>query len=171
MNLSRKSRIVRSGHPENEATPVGQRQLANTGSPAGARRLTWFMAVVLIVSAVLTFGACPAHAQKKRSKVPVIGKLGSGGSAQAFSGKLESLDKERNLLRVNTVQGDHTEIFQVKKGVSVYTAGGDKLELSELTPGTNVLVYFELKNEHRTVKEIMVLTNAPAEEKKSPPPS
>ena len=75
------------------------------------------------------------------------------------------------MLKVNTVQGDHTEIFQVKKGASVYTAGGDKLELSELTPGTNVLVYFELKDEHRTVKEIVVLANAPAEEKKSPPPA
>ena len=170
MNPPRKSRPVRSVHPENEATPVGQGQFADTGSRAGAGRLTWFMAVVLIFSAVLTCGASPAHAQKKRSKVPVLGKLG-GGSAQAFSGKLESLDKERNLLKVNTVQGDHTEIFQVKKGVSVYTAGGDKLELSELTPGTNVLVYFELKDEHRTVKEIVVLANAPAEEKKSPPPS
>jgi hypothetical protein len=129
------------------------------------------MVILLIVLVVLSFGASPAYAQKKRSKVPVIGKLASGGSAQAFSGKLASFDPEHDLLKVNTVQGDHTEIFQVKKGVSVYTAGGDKLKLSGLTPGTNVLVYFELRDERRTVKEIVVLTNAPAEEKNSPPTS
>ena len=168
--LPRKSRTTRSLHPEIGATPGGQRQ-ADTSRPDGRGRLAWFMAIVLIVSGVLSFGTRPAYAQQKRSKVPVIGKLSSAGSAQAFSGKLESLDQEHNLLKVNTVQGNHTEIFQVKKGVSVYTAGGDKLKLKELTPGTDVLVYFELKDERRTVKEIVVLANAPAEEKKSPPPS
>ena len=145
--------------------------MADTGSPDGTGRLPWFMAAVLIVSLVLRFGASPAHAQTKRSKVPVVGKLSGGGSAQAFSGKLESLDRDHNLLKVSTVQGDQTEIFQVKKGVYVYTAGGEKLKLRELKPGTNVLVYFELKGEHRTVKEIVVLTSAPAEEKKTPPSS
>ena len=171
MILPRKSRTTRSLHPEIGATPGGQRQLADSGRPDGRRRLAWFMAMVFIVSGVLSFRASPAYAQEKRSKVPVIGKLSGGGSAQAFSGKLESLDKERNLLKVSTVQGGHTEIFQVKKGVPVYTAAGDKLKLRELTPGTDVLVYFELKDERRTVKEIVVLTNAPAVEKKSPPPS
>ena len=171
MILPRKSRTTRSLNPEIGATPVGQRQLADTGRPDGRGRLAWFMAIVLIILGLLSSGTSPAYAQKKQSKVPVIGKLSSGGSAQAFSGKLVSLDKEHNLLKVNTVQGDHTEIFQVKKGVSVYTAGGDKLNLKELTSGTDVLVYFELKDERRTVKEIVVLTNAPAEEKKSLPPS
>ena len=171
VNPPRKSRAIRNIHPENETTPIGQKLFADTDSPAGAGRLAWFMAIVLIVSGVLSFGTRPAYAQVKRSKVPVVGKLSSGGSAQAFSGKLESLDKEHNLLKVNTVQGDHTEIFQVKKGVSVYTAGGDKLDLKELTPGTDVLVYFELKDERRTVKEIVVLTNAPTEGKKPPPKS
>ena len=171
MMLLLKSCATRSLHPENVAVPCGQRQMADTGSPDGTGRLPWFMAAVLIVSLVLRFGASPAHAQTKRSKVPVVGKLSGGGSAQAFSGKLELFDPEHDLLKVNTVQGDHTEIFQAKKGVSVYTAGGDKLKLSELMPGTNVLVYFELKDERQTVKEIVVLTNAPVEEEKSPPPS
>jgi hypothetical protein len=120
---------------------------------------------------LLAAGVSVTHAQKKGSKVPIFGKLSNKGNAQAFSGKLESLDLEHNLLKVTTVQGDHTEIFQVKKGVSVYTAGGDRLALSELTSGTNVLVYFELKDERQTVKEIVVLANAPTETKKSPPRS
>ena len=158
-------------HTENTIVPGGQRRPAGPGNPEGARRLVWFIAGILIASVMLTSGVSSAHAQKRGSKVPVFGKLSNKGSAQAFSGKLESLDLEHNLLKVNTVQGDHTEIFQVKKGVSVYTAGGDKLKLSELMPGTNVLVYFELKDERQTVKEIVVLTNAPVEEEKSPPPS
>ena len=169
--LPRQPRATRSLQLEIWVTPGRQRQLANTGRSGDRRRLAWFIAIVLIISGALSFGISPAHAQKKRSKVPVIGKLSNGGSAQAFSGKLESLDKEHSLLKVNTVQGGHTEIFQVKKGVPVYTAGGDKLNLGELTPGSDVLVYFELKDERRMVKEIVVLTNAPAEEKKSPPPS
>jgi hypothetical protein len=129
------------------------------------------MAFLLTVAVALGVGAKAALAQSTHQKVPVLGKLSSRGSAQAFSGKLESIDLEHKLLKVNTVQGDHTEIFQVKKDVSIYTAAGEKLRPSELTRGTNVLVYFELKSERRTAKEIVVLANAPLEEKKTPPPS
>jgi hypothetical protein len=165
------SRTARSSQFEMEAVLIRLRQVAANANHHPARRLRHILPAILVVSAVLAFGASPALYGKKGSKVPVLGKLASGVSYQAFSGKVESLDKGRELLRVNTVQGDHTEIFQVKKDVSVYTAGGDRLKLSDLEPGSNVLIYFQLKNERRTVKEIVVLTNAPAEEKKSPPKS
>jgi len=160
----------RSFHPARAAIPGGQGNPADAGNTNRARPRNRFVASVLLVAALLGFGVSPAQAQKKRSKVPVLGKLGKG-SSQAFSGKLVSLDLERNLLKVSTVQGDHTEIFLVKKGVSVYTAEGDKLKPKELTPGTDVLVYFEVKDERRMAKEIVVLGTAPAEEKSTPPPS
>jgi len=169
--LPSRSFPTRSSHPERAAIPDGQGRPADARGPDRARRLSWFIAGVLMVAVLLVSGVGPAHAQKRRSKVPVLGKLSGGSSAQAFSGKLLSLDFKHNLLKVNTVQGDHTEIFQVKKGVSIYTAGGDKLEPRELTKGTSVLVYFEVKDERRTAKEIVVLGNAPAPEKQSPPPS
>lgn len=116
---------------------------------------------------------CPARAQEqRRRKVPVLDKITSGPSRQAFSGKVQSLDLERNLLNVNTVQGGNTEIFPVKKGVRVALADGGKLKLTALTPGTNVIIYYEQKGDRRTVKEIVVLMASPSEEKKkTPPPS
>lgn len=161
---------ARSFPPERAAIVGGQGKPADADNPHPSRPPNRLVAGVLLVAALFAFGVSPAHAQKKRSKVPVIGKMG-GGSSQAFSGKFMSIDFERNLLKVNTVQGNHTEIFQVKKDVSVYTAGGDKLKPKELTPGTDVLVYFELKDERRMAKEIVVLGTAPAEEKSTPPPS
>ena len=113
------------------------------------------------------------HAQDERKhKVPVIDKLASGSSHQAFSGRVQSFDNDRKILNVNTVQGGNTEIFPVKKGVHVSTADGEKLKLTDLAPGMNVLIYFEQKSERRSVKEIVVLApGATEEKKKSGPPS
>ena len=76
------------------------------------------------------------------------------------------------LLNVNTVQGENTEIFPLRKGTRVATANGGRKRLSQLTPGTNVLIYYEQRGDRRTVKQIVVLGAAPAKDKKaSPPPS
>ncbi len=128
-------------------------------------------AVLLALPLVTLIGAGLAGAQEHKRKVPVLEKITSGPSRQAFSGKVQSLDLERNLLNVNTVQGGNTEIFPVKKGVRVKTAEGEKLKLTELTPGTNVIIYYEQKGDRRTVKDIVVLASGPGETKKSPPPS
>lgn len=118
------------------------------------------------------WGSTALAQDEHKHKVPVIDKLSTGSSHQAFSGKVLSLDKDRNILNVNTVQGGNTEIFPVKKGVRVSTADGERMKLRDLTPGTNVLIYFEQKREHRSVSEIVVLAPAASEEKKkSGPPS
>jgi hypothetical protein len=132
------------------------------------RPVTWGLALGLAVS----FGLGVAPAQEHKRKVPRLDKITAGGaSQQAFSGKVQSVDLERSLLNVNTVQGGVTEIFPVKKTVHVMTANGDRLKLGGLTPGTNIIVYYEQKGDRRTVKQIVVLAAAPREEKKSPPPS
>jgi 3-dehydroquinate synthase class II len=111
------------------------------------------------------------EAQERKSKVPVIDKITSGGpTQQAFSGIVRSVDLQGEVLNVDNVNGKSTEIFPVKKKVGVYTADGDKLALAKLKPGTNVLVYYDQKGDHRTVRRIVVLAGGPAK-KKSPPPS
>lgn len=112
------------------------------------------------------------YAQERRKyKVPVVDKISGGNARQAFSGKIQSLDLGRNVLNVNTVQGGNTEIFPLRKGIRVATAAGEKMKLQKLTPGTNVIVYYDQKGERRTVKEIIVLGANPGETKKSAPPS
>src|SRR5581483_1854096 len=114
--------------------------------------------------------AVNAVAQEEKHKIPVIDKLATGSSHQAFSGRVLSFDKDRHILNVNTVQGGNTEIFPVKKGVRVSTADGERLKLKDLSPGTNVLIYFEQRREHRTVTEIVVLGSGASDEKKKPGP-
>lgn len=89
-----------------------------------------------------------------------------GAQRQAFSGVVHSLDMKRKILNVDTVQGGVTEIFPIKKDTHVVTADGDKLKLKNLTPGLNVLIYYEQKDDRRTVTSIMVLASEVKESKK-----
>jgi len=110
------------------------------------------------------------QAQDERKKVPVIDKITSGGpSQQAFMGVVKSVDLESEVLDVDNITGKSTEIFPLKKKVHVVTADGDKLKLATLKPGTNVLVYFDQKGDHRTITRIVVLAGGPP--KKKVPPS
>lgn len=155
-------------------SPGGDLRLA-----AATARRAWLQAsappawdILALVLAILS-GLSSAGAQEQRKrKVPVLDKITAGGpSRQAFSGNIQSLDLKRELLNVNTVQGGNTEIFPVKKGVRVTAADGRKLKVAALTPGTNVIVYYEQKGDRRTVKEIIVLASAAAEDKKKSRPS
>jgi hypothetical protein len=142
-------------------------QLVRSGIPR------WrLLARVFAVAIIMSFGLLPARSQEERKpKIPGLDKLTSGVEHQAFSGKVQSLDLRHSILNVNTVQGGDTEIFPVKKGVHVESASGGKLRLSELLPGTNVIIYYEQKGDQRSVKDIVVLRSAPGKEKKSSPPS
>jgi hypothetical protein len=107
-----------------------------------------------------------------KNKVPGLDKITSGSSRLAFSGNIQSFDQKRELLSVDTVQGGTTEVFPVKKGVHVSAANGAKLNLDNLKPGANVLVYYEQKAEKRTVTEIIVLSPGASQGKnKAAPPS
>ena len=112
------------------------------------------------------------QAQEERKKVPVIDKITSGGpSQQAFMGVVKSVDFESEVLNVDNINGKSTEIFPIKKKVHVVTADGDKLKLATLKPGTNVLVYFDQKGDHRTITRIVVLVGGTPKKKDSTPPS
>jgi hypothetical protein len=101
-------------------------------------------------------------------KVPGLDKITGGPSEQAFSGIVKSIDWNSEVLNVDTVSGNATEIFPIKKRVHVVTADGDKLKLEKLTPGTNVIVYYDQRGDHRTVTRIVVLAAGTAK-KKNPP--
>jgi hypothetical protein len=119
------------------------------------------------------FARQTAQAQEGRKrKIPVVDKIAGGTNHQAFSGSVQSLDLEQHVLEVNASEGKTMEIFPIKKGVSISTADGGKFKLKELTPGTNVIVYYDQRGDHRTVKQIVVLAARPDEQKKkAPPPS
>jgi hypothetical protein len=107
--------------------------------------------------------------EERKSHVPVIDKITSGGpTQQAFSGIVKSVDLRGEVLNVDNINGKSTEVFPVKKKVHVVTADGDKLGLSNLRPGINVLVYYDQKGDHRTVTRIVVLAGGPPK-KKTPP--
>ena len=107
--------------------------------------------------------------EERKSRVPVIDKITSGGpSQQAFMGVVKSIDFESEVLNVDNINGKSTEIFPIRKKVHVVTADGDKLKLAKLKPGTNVIVYFDQKGDHRTITRIVVLAGGPVK-KKAPP--
>ncbi|MBZ5513257.1 MAG: hypothetical protein LAN62_00145 [Acidobacteriia bacterium] len=133
----------------------------------------------LILNLFLFIVGRPARAQdERRTKVPVIGKIAGGSTRQAFSGKVLALDLKRKLLTVRTVEGEGTEFFPIKKDMDIQSATGARLGLKELAPGTNVIVYYDVKEDRRSVSQIMVLglgsdAKEPdtKEKKKSGPPS
>ena len=113
-----------------------------------------------------------AGQEERRTRVPVVGKVAGGATREAFTGNVQSLALERKLLKVNTVEGNVTEIFPVKKSVSVSMPTGQRIKLGELKAGMSVLIYYEQRKDKRRVTEIVVLASSPEQEKKkSPPPS
>jgi len=165
-----------------EPTSVYQRAVYSTTTivapaclaPGAARSLIPFRLLAGLVVALLlwclpcrtTLQAQEAH----KPKVPVIDKIAPGETThQQFSGIVRSIDLESEILNVDTVKGNVTEIFPIKKKVHVVTADGSKLKLTKLQPGTNVLIYYEQKGDHKTVTQIVVL--AGGEVKKKTPPS
>ena len=131
------------------------------------------MAIGVALALVIAFSTITGNAQEDlKHKIPVVNKIANGPSRQAFSGKLESMDLDRHVLEVNALEGKGMEIFPVKKGIAVSTAGGGRLKLDDLKPGNNVIVYYEQKGDRRTVKEIVVLAaGADEQPKKHSPPS
>ena len=114
----------------------------------------WVLIALFIISAVPTVHAQDEH---RRTKVPLIGKIGGGTNRQAFSGKVQAVDTKRKLLVVDAVEGSYTEYFPVKGSFEVTAPGGKKTRVSDLTPGTNIIIYYEVKDDRRSVTAILVL--------------
>ena len=143
-------------------------------STAKGRRPSFYpYQIALAIALSVTWGPAgrSGYAQDShKSKVPGLDKIASGSSRLAFSGNIQSFDQKRELLSVNTVQGGTTEVFPLKKGVHVSAANGARLNLDNLKPGANVLVYYEQKAEKRTVTEIIVLSSGASQGQNKPAP-
>ncbi len=111
------------------------------------------------------------HAQGHRSKVPLVGKLSSGSQQQAYSGKIQSLNLKEKILNVTSRHGRQTEIFRVKKNVRVENVTGSRMNLTDLTPGMSVLIYFDQKSGALRVKNIVILSSGKSQGKGRPAPS
>jgi hypothetical protein len=154
---------IRSPRNNQGAAPLKARGEAPFDS--GQQGAALAIALLVLTCLGLTM-ARPTRAQDERhSKVPVVSKITSGANRQAFSGRVKSVDLKRELLSVGTVEGSATEFFPIKKNVSVESANGTKLKVKELTPGTNVIVYYDVKEDRRTVSDIMVLGALGGDEK------
>jgi hypothetical protein len=113
--------------------------------------------ILFVFLAVSTVPGMRAQDEQRSTKVPLIGKVGGGLGRQAFSGKVQSVDTKRKLLTLEAVEGSYTEFFPVKGDFEVSAPGGKKGRVKELKPGTNVIVYYVMKNDRREVTDILVL--------------
>lgn len=137
------------------------------------RKTAPFRILVSLLVGMLLLGFAYRSTSKaqdeRKPKIPGLDKITSGEmSHQAFSGIVKSIDLRSEVLNVDTVQGNTTETFPIKKKVHISTADGVKLKLAKLKPGANVLVYYEQKGEHKTVTQIVVLAGG-GKKKKAPP--
>jgi hypothetical protein len=118
------------------------------------------MAVFMIVGIAL--------AQEEKPKVPGLDKIIAANEHLMFTGKVKLVDVEHNTLTVSSVEGSDTEIFPIKHGTHVFTSDGFRKKLEVLSPGTQVIVYYDQRADHRTVTHIDLYTS---ETKKKEPHS
>jgi hypothetical protein len=129
------------------------------------------MSVVLMaVCAFALWQAPPLHAQDRKSKMPIVGKLTSPSDREAYSGKIQSIDMKQKILSVDSLHDQDSEIFPFKKNVRVESLDGGRMDLRALKPGTTVLIYFNQKSGERTIRNIVVLGSGKeqAEGKRAP---
>lgn len=135
---------------------------------------TWRPRALLAALAAMALLLCPGaplHAQGQKSKVPLVGKLTAKNRQQVYSGEITSLDLKQRILNVESMHGQNTAIFPFKKNVRVEGVNGKRMDLTELTPGTNVLIYFAQKSGERRIKNIVVLSPGKKQAKSKPAPS
>lgn len=163
----------RRGNPGVEGNRASCRRMKGVPRRAATARRRTILAASLAVAALSAGLALPREANAQQGggrKIPIIKKIQGSSFRQAFTGKVESLDTEHKILNMKAAAGGGMEIFPVKKGVEVRTADGEKLKLSQLKSGSNVIIYYQQKGNRRTVKEIIVLAEGAEESKKKPPP-
>jgi len=163
-----------NNHPNPAITQTLLNQdLENTGtrSTIAGGSLPGMVAALLVVCVYALCQAPLLHAQSHKSKVPIVGKLTSTNSRQAYSGKVQSVDLKQKILNVNSLHGRQSEIFPIKKNVRVESLNGDRMNLKALKPGTTVLIYFNQKSGERTIRNIVILSSSKEQSKGKPAPS
>lgn len=122
-----------------------------------------------LVVAVTLLVVCTSPAQDAKPKIPGLDKIISANEHLMFTGTVKSLDEKHNILSVNSVEGEDTEIFPIKHSTHVETADGFRKKLDVLAPGTRVMVYYNQHADHRSVTRIELF--ASEQQKKKEPHS
>jgi hypothetical protein len=153
--------------------PLLHQDLESAGGrkPIAVGSLPGMAAALIAICVFALWQAPPLHAQEHKSKMPIVGKLTSPNSRQAYSGKVQSIDLKQKILNVNSLHGRESEIFPFKKNVRVEGLNGDRMNLESLKPGTTVLIYFNQKSGERTIRNIVVLSSGEGQAKGKPAPS
>jgi len=133
-----------------------------SGPPQRSRHNLGWLALVGLLGM-----AAPLCAQERKPKVPMLDKITAAAEHQAFTGIVQIFDEKHNTLSVNSVEGGATETFTLKKGAHAITTAGTRIHVADLTPGTHVIVYYDLRADRRNVSRIDVLAT---ESKKQAPP-
>lgn len=132
---------------------------------AAVWRAIWRPAL-LVLTLLVFVGAAPA--QEEKPKVPGLDKIIAANEHLMFTGKVKLLDEKRNTLSVSSVEGADTEIFPIKHGTRVLTSDGFRKKLDVLTPGTQIIVYYDQRADRRSITQIELYTS---ETKKKEPHS
>ncbi len=127
---------------------------------------SWRLAAVL---AVVPLFVCMALAQQEeKPKIPGLDKIISANEHLAFTGTVKSVDEKHNIISVDSVEGQDTEIFPIKHSTHVETADGFRKKLDVLSPGTRIIVYYDQRSDRRMVTRIELFAS---ETKKKEPKS
>ena len=121
---------------------------------------------LLLLAMLMFVGGAPA--QQEKPKVPGLDKIIAANQHLMFTGKVKLLDEQRNTLSVSSVEGSDTEIFPIKHSTRVLTSDGFRKKLNVLTPGTQIIVYYDQRSDHRSITQIELYTS---ETKKKEPHS
>ena len=76
-----------------------------------------------------------------------------------FTGKIKSIDLDHNTMSVGSVEGSDTEIFPVKRSTHVLTSDGFRKKIDILSPGTQVIIYYDQRSDRRSVTHIDLYTS------------
>ena len=117
---------------------------------------------------LLFAGAAISAQEHTLGKVPGASKITNPSTRLAFTGTVQSLNDKHKTLNVNSVEGGVTEIFPIKNSTTVIGSGGSRLKLTDLKPGTNIIVYFEQRTDRRSVQRVEIIGAQP---KTQAPPS
>jgi hypothetical protein len=117
---------------------------------------------------VLSLSVAGRAQEEEKPKVPGLDKIIAANEHLMFTGKIKSIDLDHNTMSVSSVEGSDTEIFPVKHSTHVLTSDGFRKRIDILSPGTQVIVYYDQRSDHRTVTHIDLYTS---ETKKKEPQS
>ncbi len=133
--------------------------------PPGWRAGTLWLAVLLSAFAMLVFRGHMGAQLPFTQQSPVSNKtLSTPRNLEAFTGKIATVKPKSKLLTLESLEGRATEIFSCKKGPAIRTAYGKRKKFRDLKPGMTLVVYYSSRKGRRTVKDVLILKEAPAKQ-------